>query len=144
MPKSLAAAALVALALASPALADSPTTTFDVKPGMEITFLASVVDGKVVLGTGHITKLGTAEPKDGEIVVGIAPKVQPFYAELRAREKTAAPIDFVATGLIGGTKIDEIVVCGRTDAPIAHHIANQAWHISLNSFEPGKTYPSCR
>jgi len=138
------AAALGALALASAARADPHPQTIDLKPGQEVTFAAAIVDGRVTLGAARVSKIGTAEPKEGEITVGVAPKVKPFYAELRAREKTAATIDFVATGLIGGTKIDEIVLCGRLDAPFAKLISNSAWRISLNSFEPGKGDDSCR
>lgn len=138
------AATLGALALASAARADPRAQTLDLKPGQEVTFAAAIVDGRVTLGPARVTKLGTAEPKAGEITVGVAPAVKPFYAELRAREKTAAAIDFVATGLIGGTKIDEIVLCGRLDAPFAKLISNSAWRISLNSFEPGKGDDTCR
>jgi hypothetical protein len=38
------------------------------------------------------------------------------YADLTASEKTSAPVDFVATGLIGNIKIDEVKICGRLDA----------------------------
>ena len=137
-----AALALEALAT-STGHAAPPSGIIHVKPGQEVTFAAAIVDGRVALGPGRVAKLGTAEPKEGEITVGVAPKVQPFYAEVRVREKTAAPIDFVATGLIGGTKIDEIVLCGNIDAPVAARIANAAWTISLNSFEPRKGDESC-
>jgi len=131
------------LALAT-ARADPGPRTIDLKPGQEVTFSAAIVDGRVTLGPARVSKIGTVEPKEGEITVGVAPKVKPFYAELRAREKTAAAIDFVATGNVGGTKIDEIVLCGRLDAPIAKLISNSAWSISLNSFEPGEGDPSCK
>jgi hypothetical protein len=53
---------------------------------------------------------------------------------LTVMEKTSQPIDFVATGLIGDIKIDEIVVCGRLDAPATGRLASGVWRVSLNSF----------
>lgn len=132
--------ALLLLALlAAPALAaEKRPATLGLKPGQEIVFTASVVDGKVTVGPGQVGKLGSLEPRDGEIIVGLAPKIQPFYAELRTRSKAAAPIEFVAPGYVGGTKIDELVVTvcpGKSDA---RRISNSAWTVALIDFEPGK------
>jgi hypothetical protein len=53
-------------------------------------------------------------------------------------EKTAQPIDFVATGLIGDIKIDERVLHGRLDAPVSQRIGATSWTVFLNTFEAGK------
>ena len=124
--------------LTAPALATEKAPSYDLKPGQEIAFLASVADGKVVLGNPRLGKLGSLVLQDGEIVVGLAPKVQPFYAELRTRAKTAAAIEFVATGYVGGTKIDEIVVNACPGGSAARRISNSAWLVSLKTFEPAK------
>ncbi len=58
--------------------------------------------------------------------------------------RAAAPIDFVATGLIGGTKIDEAVICGRLDGPSTARIGSVSWRVPLREFEIGKGGASCR
>ena len=52
-------------------------------------------------------------------------------------EKTSAPIDFVATGLIGEIKIDERELHGRLDAPVTQRIGATSWTVWLNGFEFG-------
>ncbi len=66
------------------------------------------------------------------------------YADLTASEKTPAPVDFVATGLIGDIKIDEVVLCGRLDAPTTSRIASGSWRISLNRFSVRQEGQDCR
>ena len=104
------------------------------KPNQEIVFALSVANGKIGLGPGRLERPGAGAPKDGEIAVGIVKHGLSPYADLTATEKTSAPVDFVATGLIGDIKIDEIVVCGRLDAPATAHIASGVWRVSLNRF----------
>jgi len=66
------------------------------------------------------------------------------YAELTASEKTAAPVDFVATGLVGDIKIDEVRLCGQIDAPATNRIASGAWRVSLNRFSVRQSGQDCR
>ncbi len=103
----------------------------------------TVKDGRVTLGRGRLGKPGTGEPKDGQASVSVVRQGLSPYAALTATEKTSAPIDFVATGLIGDIKIDEIVVCGRLEAPATARIASGVWRVSLNSFtiRPGGEAP---
>jgi hypothetical protein len=119
----------------SVASAGQPVPGLEFKPGQEIAFAATVADGRVALGPARLTNpQGAAPPKEGEVTVRVMKKGLSPYAELTATEKTAAPIDFVATGLIGDIKIDEIVVCGRLDAPVTARIASGSWRVSLNRF----------
>ena len=104
------------------------------KANQEIVFAVSVANGKIGLGPWRLEKPGAGAPKDGEITVGIVKHGLSPYADLTATEKTSAPVDFVATGLIGDIKIDEVVVCGRLDAPATAHIASGVWRVSLNRF----------
>ena len=60
------------------------------------------------------------------------------YADLTASEKTSAPVDFVATGLIGNIKIDEVKNYGRLDALTSAHIYSGSWRVSLNRFSVGQ------
>jgi hypothetical protein len=116
----------------------------DLKAGQELTIPASIVDGKVVLGPARLGKLGAARPAEGEIVVGLTPgDKQTFYSQLLVTERLPAPVDFVATGLIGEIKIDERVVCGKIDAPISQHIGSTAWRVALSGFEVGKGTGTC-
>ena len=88
------------------------------------------------------SKLGTAQPKEGEITVGLTPgDKKTLYSQVLVTEKTSVPIDFVATGLIGEIKIDERVICGRLDQPTSIHIGSVSWRVRLNSFEVGKGGP---
>lgn len=123
---------LAAAPRAAPAQVSGPT--LDLKPGQEATFAVVVADGRVKLGPSRLTKPGDLTPKDGEVTVAVVKHGLSPYAELTATEKTSDPIDFVATGLIGDIKIDEIVVCGRLDAPVTARIASGAWRVSLNRF----------
>ena len=111
---------------------------FDVKPGMELTIPIAIVDGKVVSGVPRLAKLGASPPKDGEITVGLDRIKGEFYNQITVTEKTAQPIDFLVTGLNGGTKIDETEICGRLDAPILARVGSTAWRFWVNGFEVGK------
>ena len=142
-----AGAATLPLLLVAPCSADSlpqKPTPFDLKPGQELTIPISIVDGHVVTGAPRPSKLGTAAPKDGEITVGLTPAPAGSYTEtVTATEKTAAPIDFLATGVNAYVKIDEAEICGRLDAPIAAHIGSVPWRFRLNGFAVGKGGGSC-
>jgi hypothetical protein len=142
-----ASAAALPLLLVAPCSADSlpqKPTPFDLKPGQELTIPVAVVDGQVVVGAPRSSKLGTAAPKDGEITVGLTPApMGSYYETVTATEKTAAPIDFLATGVNAYVKIDEAVICGRLDAPVSARIAVASWRVWLNGFEVGKGGPSC-
>jgi len=142
-----ASAAALPLLLVAPCSADSlpqKPTPFDLKPGQELTIPVAVVDGQVVVGAPRPSKLGTAAPKDGEITVGLTPApAGSYYETVTAKENTAAPIDFLATGVNAYVKIDEAVICGRLDAPIAAHIGSVPWRFWLNGFEVGKGAGSC-
>jgi hypothetical protein len=140
-----AAIALLAAALAcAPARAASDAPTVDVRRGMEATFSAAVVDGRISLGPARVTRLGTAQPRDGEITVGVEPGGMTPYAQVRVSEKTAVPLDFVATGLIDNIKIDEITLCGRLDRSDSQRIAAGSLHVSLNRFAIGTGTGVCR
>jgi hypothetical protein len=134
-----AASALGTFLFAAPALAERPAAGLDLKPGQEITFAATVADGRIVVGPPRVSKPGSAVPKEGEITVAMVKHGLSPFADLTATERTPVPVDFVATGLIGDIKIDEIVVCGRLDAPATGRIASGAWRVSLNRFAVRKS-----
>ena len=135
----------VGLLATVPCWASAQTTAvaLSLKPGQEITFAVAVDGGRVALGPARLTKPGPAQLKEGEIAVAVVKHGLSPYADVTATEKTSTPIDFVATGLIGDIKIDEIVLCGRLDAPAMARIASGVWRISLNSFtvHPGGEAP---
>ena len=134
LARVVALASTVDLAAGAARLASAEPSgqSLELKPDQEVVFAVSV--GKIGLGSGRLEKPGAAAPKDGEIAVGIVKHGLSPYADLTATEKTSAPVDFVATGLIGDIKIDEVVVCGRLDAPATARIASGAWRVSLNRF----------
>ena len=111
------------------------------KAGQAVVFPAKVEDGKVVLGPARLGKFGELQPAEGEIVVGLSPKDKTLYENVVVVEKTAQPIDFVATGLIGEIKIDERVLNGRLDAPVTQRIGATSWTVLLHEFEPGTKPP---
>ena len=121
-------------ALAAPAVKPAH---LDLKAGQALAFTASVVDGKVVVGPARAGKFGELLPSDGEIVVGLSPKDKTLYENVVVVEKTAAPVDFVATGYVGGTKIDEVWVQGKLNEPTSQRIGAVSWIVRLNGFEPG-------
>ena len=137
IPAAAFATATCALLIAAPAegaCAAELASAVALKPGEEVTFPVAIADGRVILGAARASKPGTARPKDGEITVSMVKHGLSPYAELTASEKTAAPVDFVATGLIGDIKIDEVVICGSLDAPASSRIASGSWRVSLNRF----------
>jgi hypothetical protein len=129
---------LVVLATGAAVAAPAPKPVkLDLKPGLALAFSASVADGKVVLGAARAGKFGELRPNDGEIVVGLSPKDKTLYENVVVVEKTAAPVDFLATGYVGGTKIDEIWVHGKLDGPVSQRIGATSWVVTLNGFEAG-------
>lgn len=141
----LACVLAASLAVAArPVSAGEPGRSVDLKPGQQITFAVALADGRLTLGPPRVSNPGGAALRDGEIAVAIAKRGLSPYADLTATERTAEPVDFVATGLIGDIKIDEIVVCGRLDAPASARIASGSWRVSLNRFavRPGGAAPS--
>jgi hypothetical protein len=126
----LAAGAAIAAPAAKP-------VKLELKAGQALAFAASVKDGKVALGPARRGKFGQLQPGPGEIVVGLSPKDATLYENVVTVEKTVAPIDFLATGLVGNIKIDEIEVKGRLDEPMTQRIGATSWTVWLNDFEPG-------
>jgi hypothetical protein len=122
--------------------ADEPAVV--VKRGMETTFMVTILDGRIAIGALRVSRVGTAATRDGEITIGVAPGGLTPYATLHVVEKTAAPIDFVATGFIDRIKIDEIVVCGRTDMPVAARIAAGSLRVSAARFAVGTGVDTCK
>jgi hypothetical protein len=116
---------------------------FDLKSGQELTFPVTIADGKVTLGAPRASTLGLAQPKDGEITIGLTTRDKDLYERVIVTEKTPVAIDFLATGLVGGTKIDEAVLCGRLDAPASARIGAVSWRVSLHAFEARKDGATC-
>ena len=144
--RSVATALAFTLAAAAPCsaagMAKRPPP-LDLKPGTELTIPISIVDGHVTTGAPRASKLGAGQPGDGEITIGLDREKGTLYNQITVVEKTAQPINFLVTGLNGGTKIDETEICGRLDAPIAAHIGSVPWRFWLNGFEVGKGAGSC-
>jgi hypothetical protein len=116
---------------------------FDVKPGTELTIPIAIVGGKPVAGVPRLAALGASPPKDGEITVGLDRIKGEFYNQITVTEKTAQPINFLVTGLNGGTKIDETEICGRLDGPITSRVGSVPWRFWVNGFEVGKGGADC-
>jgi len=131
---------LLAVLAAAPAYAaeKKPAAPFVLKSGQELTFSVSVADGKATLGAPKLGKLGTVQPQEGEITVGLTPRDKDLYSQLLIVEKTAAPIDFIATGHIGEIVIDEREVCGRLGSPFQQRIGGTSWSVVLREFVVGK------
>ena len=119
------------------------TLPFEVKPGTELTIPIAIVDGKPVVGTPRLGMLGASKPADGEITVGLERDAGTLYNQITVAERTAQPIDFLVTGLNGGTKIDETEICGRLDQPVVARIGSVPWRFSVNGFEVGKSGAGC-
>ena len=117
--------------------------TVELKPGQEIAFSVAIADGHVTPGKARLLRSDAASVGDGEITVSVVKHDSSPYADLTASEKTSAPVDFVATGLIGNIKIDEVKLCGRLDAPTSAHIYSGSWRISLNRFSVGHGGEAC-
>ncbi len=119
-------------------------STVDLKPGQELTFSVAEADGRVTLGPAQASKPGTARPRDGEITVSMVKHGLSPYAEITASEKTSEPVDFVATGLIGDIKIDEVVLCGQMVGSATNRIASGSWRVSLSRFSIRQSGQDCR
>jgi hypothetical protein len=146
-PSRSAALASVAVALAAPcgaACAQAVGPAVDLRPGQEVTIPVTIADGKVTPGPARVSRPGAAKPKDGEITVGFVKQGLSPYAMLTATEKTPAPVDFIATGLIGDIKIDEVKLCGRLDATSSTRIASGSWRVALSRFSVGEGLEACR
>jgi hypothetical protein len=115
----------------------------ELRPGQAIVIPVAVVEQGVVLGIPHGVKPGAVAPEEGEIEVEVVKKGLSPYADLSASEKTDAAVDFVASGLIGNIKIDEVVVCGKLDTPSKTRIASGAWIVSLHGFTVHKDGQGC-
>jgi hypothetical protein len=142
--RTLAALALAVAVSRAVAVAQDNGPTIDLRPGQEVTFPVTIADGKVALGPARAAKSGAAPPKDGEITVGFVKQGLSPYAMLVATEKTSAPVDFIAAGVIGNIKIDEVKLCGRLEAPSSTRIASGSWRISLSRFSVGEGLQACR
>ncbi len=133
----IAVLAAAGVAAAAPAPSPKPVKLV-LKAGQAIAFPASVVEGKVVLGPARLGAFGKLEPAPGEIAVGLSPRDKDLYDQLVVVEKTTAPVDFVASGMVGEIKMDERVVTGRLDAPVTQRIGGTSWTVWLHEFEVGK------
>ena len=116
---------------------------FNLHPGQELTFAVKIADGKVALGSPRMSRLGAAQPGDGEMTVGLSPRDETLHEQVIVTERTSVPIDFLATALVGATKIDEAVLCGRLDAPTSAHIGAISWRVSAHDFEARKEGATC-
>jgi hypothetical protein len=142
--RAFASALLCALLAPSAGSAtEANPQAFDLKSGQELTFAVKITEGKVTVGPPRASKLGAAQPKDGEITVGLSARDDTLHEQVIVTEKTPVPIDFLATGLVGETKIDEAVLCGRLDAPVSTHIGAVSWRVSLHGFEARKDGATC-
>ena len=125
------------LIAAGVALAAPQPEKLVLKAGQALTFPAAIEAGKVVLGPARRGLFDKMTPQPGEITVGLSKRDKDLYDHLVVVEKTTAPVDFVATGLIGEIKIDERVVTGQLDAPVNQRIGGTSWTVWLHEFEAG-------
>jgi hypothetical protein len=140
----LSAANLLAFVPSNPARAQDLGLTIDMRAGEALALGVTIVGADALTGPAKLSRAGGATPKDGEIVISVAPPHLSPYAIMTVTETTAQPIDFYATGFIDSIKIDDIRVCGRLDAPITTRIAAGARRIALNHFAPRKEGEACR
>lgn len=117
--------------------------SYDLKAGQELTFTAAISEGQIILGPPRLGRFGTAQPRAGEITVGLSPKDKSLYEDVVVTEKTSVPLDFVATGWIGEIKIDERILCGRIDQPVTQRIGATSWKVGLSQFQVGKGAGDC-
>jgi hypothetical protein len=140
--KSAWAGALVIVASLAPTPSAHPVELkpkpLVLKAGQELTFALTVANGVATPGPARLGRLGGAQPKDGEIVVGLTPRDKDLYSQVMVMEKTPVPVDFVATGHIGEIVIDERVICGRLGAPFQQRIGGVSWTVELHEFTVGK------
>jgi len=142
----MAPAAFFSVLFLAAALLPGPTFAEDaakplvlkLKPGQAVAFAIAIAEGKVAVQSSRLGKLGALDAADGEIVVGLQPHGKDVYAQLVIVEKTAQPIDFVATAYIDTIKIDEPEICGRLTAPFQQRVAGTSWSVVLRDFSIGK------
>jgi hypothetical protein len=140
---AFAVLACILCALSTASGAGNGEQAFDLRSGQEVTFAVTIAGGKVTVGPARASKLGAAQPKDGEMTIGLGTRDKTLHEQILVTEKTALPIDFIATGLIGDIKIDESVLCGRLDAPTSAHIGAVSWRVRMHAFEVGKGGETC-
>ena len=143
MPTAGSDTVTVILTFSAAGTVEAVPSAFDIHAGQELTFVVKVAGGKVMLAPPRTSKLGAAQPKGGEMTVGLSLRDKEDYERLTVVEKTSLPIDFVATALVGDVKIDERVLCGRLDAPASSRIGANHWRVRLHDFEVGKGGASC-
>src|SRR5277367_5692171 len=81
----MALAAFLAILVASAALgANADEPRFELKPGQELTIPIAIADGHVVVGIPRVSKIGVAQPKDGEITVGLEREMGELYDKITA------------------------------------------------------------
>ena len=95
------------------------------------------MEGKIILGPARLGKFGELKAAEGEIAISLSPKDKSLYETLEVVERTPMPVDFLATGLIGNIKIDEVFVRGHLAAPFTQRIGATSWTVWLHAFEPG-------
>ena len=127
-----------ALAPGAALSAKGDPSAFNLHPGQELTFAVKVADGNVTQGPPRPSRLGAAQPREGEMTIGLSTRDATQHEQVTVTEKTPVPIDFLATAMVGDTKIDEAVLCGRVDAPTSAHIGAISWRVSLHAFEARK------
>ena len=129
---------MIWLALAAAVAAAPKPVKLELKAGQAIAFPVTVAEGKATVGAGKLGVFGKLEPGPGEIVVSLSPRDKDLYDQMVIVEKTPAPVDFVASGMIGEIKIDERVVKGRLDQPVTQRIGGTSWTVWLHDFEVAK------
>jgi hypothetical protein len=140
---ALAAFCCSGLAAGAASAAGAEAKGFNLHPGEALTFTVKVADGAVALGPPRLSRLGAAQPRDGEISVGLSKRDATLHEEVTVTEKTPAPIDFLATAMVGETKIDEAVMCGQPGGVASAHIGAISWRVSLHDFEARKPGATC-
>ena len=136
-------AAWISIAIGSARTSAEENQRFDLKAGQELTFSVAIVNDQVKLSAPRQRRFGSAQPNEGEITIGLSPRDKTLYENVVVVEKTARPIDFVATGFVGGTKIDEAVLCGHLGQSSSSRIGAVSWRVSLNQFEVRKDGADC-
>lgn len=129
---------LIALIAPNSAVAEDAAKPIVLKQGQAVAIAISMAGGKPTAGAVRVGKVGALEPADGEIVVGMTPRGKDDYSQLVIVEKTAQPVNFLATAHIDKIVIDEREICGRLGAPFQQRIAGNSWTVVLRDFAPGK------
>ena len=139
-PRLLLTMMLAVFAIFAAAVSDAQENAkpLALKQGQAVAFTILVADGKTTLGTPRLGKAGALEPADGEIVVSLTLRGKDDYSQLVIVEKSATPVDFLATAYIDKIVIDEREICGRLGAPFQQHIAGNSWKVVLREFAVGK------